>query len=131
MSTVTGWADMKYREEGYGITIPLSQLSQEAMYKDYSVFCQYQFNKKKNKYQLTMWIQRKDIDGHFRFEREGIDTQYISGTRETIRENICRIVEQAMNVKYFDYYINRYEYDMECYEKGFEILELKGEKPCV
>ena len=87
---------------------------------------QYKYDKQKQKYSLCMWLKHSTMDQKYRIEYDGIDTQYISGTRETIRENICRIVEVMMKQKYFDYFIDRYEYDMKCCEKGAEILDAKG-----
>lgn len=58
-----------------------------------------------------------------------VDTQYIPGTRETIVENICRVVHQAATVadkngeKYFDHFVERYEYELACFERGNELFE--------
>ena len=73
-----------------------------------------------------MWIKHSTMDQKYHVEYDGIDTQYISGTRETIRENICRIVKVMMEQSFFDYFIDRYEYDMKCCEKGAEILDAEG-----
>ena len=54
-----------------------------------------------------------------------IDTQYISGTRETIRSNICRIVEQACSTGYFDSFIRDFETLYKCFNKGFELLTIE------
>ena len=54
---------------------------------------------------------------------KGIDTQYISGTREAIVENICRVVHQMYLEGHFDYYVNRYEYELDCFDRGNELLE--------
>ena len=42
--------------------------------------------------------------------------------RKNIREHICRIVEQMVHNGIFDKFIDRFEFDMLCCEKGFEIL---------
>ena len=115
-----------YANEGYSILINLSQFSQDDKYKGYAVSCQYKYNKKEQKYSLAMWLKHATMDQRYKVEYDGIDTQYISGTRETIRENICRIVEVMMEQNRFDYFINRYEYDMKCCEKGAEILDAEG-----
>ena len=70
-----------------------------------------------------MWLKRNDIDDDFKIDSQEIDTQYISGTRETIEENIIRIVEQASLSGYFDYYISRFEYTCSCFERGNELYE--------
>ena len=111
---------MKCKSLGYVVEI---NLPEECGYEGYSVECRYSFNKKKEKYSLSMWLKRNDIDDRFKIDSQEIDTQYISGTRETIRDNICRIVEQASLSGFFDRYINRYEYTYEFFDKGCEYFD--------
>lgn len=98
-------------------------------YKDYIIECSYYFDKKEEKYSLSMWLNRIDVDERMKISSKKIDIQYISGNKETIIENICRIVYQAAMVandegeKYFDYFVNRYEYELKCFEKGNELFE--------
>lgn len=110
----------KYENKGYTIEI---KLPEECGYKGYSVECRYQYNKSKEKYSLSMWLKVNGIDERFKIDSQEIDTQYISGTKENIRQNICRIVEQASLSGYFDHYIQRYEYEMRCFNIGNDIVE--------
>lgn len=115
-----------YADEGYSIMVNLSQFNHDKKYEGYAASCQYQYDKQKGKYSLRMWLKHASMDQKYRVEYDGIDTQYISGTRETIRENICRVVAVMMDQNRFDYFIDRYEYDMKCCEKGAEILDTEG-----
>lgn len=116
---------MKPIHKGYTIEIDLSKLG----YKNYIVECSYHFDKIKEKYALSMWINRIDLEDRMNLSSKKIDTQYISGTKETIIENICRIVHQAATVcnengvRYFDYFVERYEYELACFERGNELME--------
>lgn len=92
-------------------------------YKDYSVECTYRYIKAKEKYELSMWLKYTGVRDKFRIESQEIDTQLIPGTRETIVENICRIVEQMCDARSFDEYIARYEYTYKCFDKGNEMFE--------
>lgn len=98
-----------------GTTIEIS-LPKE--YKGYSVECTYKYIKAKEKYELSMWLKYNGVRDKFRIESQEISTQLIPGTKETIQENVCRIVEQMCDVKSFDEYINRYEYTLECFDRG-------------
>lgn len=118
--------NIRYTDEGYSITVTLDQFSDDEKYKGYAASCQYKYDKQKEKYSLRMWLKHAVMDQKYHIEYDGIDTQYISGTRETIRENICRIVKVMMEQNHFDYFIDRYEYDMKCCEKGAEILDAEG-----
>lgn len=110
---------------GNSIKISLSKWG----YNDYFVECAYHFNKNEGKYLLSMWLNRNDIGDRMYLSSKKIDTQYLSGTRETIVENICRVVHQAATVpdkngiKYFDKYVKRYEYELSCFEYGNELFE--------
>ena len=114
--------NIRYEDEGYGIVVPLKQINKDKKYNDYSVSCHYMFKKNIGKYSLKMWLKQNDIDGKFGMVFEGIDEQLVSGTPQNIREHICRIVEQMVHNGYIDKFIDRFEFDMLCCEKGFEIL---------
>ena len=115
---------LKYENKGHVIEI---KLPEECGYKGYSVECRYQYDKNKGKYLISMWLLRDTIDDRFKIDSQKIDTQYISGTRETIRSNICRIVEQAYLTGYFDSFIHDFEKLYECFDKGFELLSKESE----
>lgn len=98
-------------------------------YENYFVECAYHFDKSNGKYALSMWLNRHDIEDRMMLSSKKVDTQYIPGTRNTIVENICRIVHQASTisdkdgVRYFDYFVERYEYELACFERGNELME--------
>lgn len=98
-------------------------------YKNYFVECAYHFVKCKGKYSISMWLNRNDMEDRMQLSSKKIDTQYLSGTRETIVENICRIVHQASTVanengeRYFDRFIERYEYELKCFDRGNDLFE--------
>lgn len=116
---------MKPKFKGSTITIKLSQFG----YQNYFVECSYYFDKKKGKYALSVYLCRNDQDDKMRLSCKHIDTQYIYGTKDTIIENICRVIYQLANVvndngkKYLDYFVDRYEYELACFERGNELYE--------
>lgn len=116
---------MQPQFKGNTITIELSDFG----YENYIVECAYHFDKPNSKYSLSMWLNRNDIEDRMMLSSKKVDTQYISGTRETIVENICRIVHQASTIpndngiRYFDYFVERYEYELACFDRGNELFE--------
>lgn len=116
---------MQPKFKGNALTIELSDFG----YKNYFVECAYHFDKHEDKYALSMWLNRTDLEDRMMLSSKKVDTQYIPGTREIIIENICRIVHQAATVKnengvrYFDYFVERYEYELACFERGNELFE--------
>ena len=116
---------MQPKFKGNTLTIELTDFG----YKNYFVECVYHFDKPNSKYSLSMWLNRNDIEDRIKLSSKKVDTQYISGTRETIIENICRIVHHAATVendegnRYFDYFVERYEYELACFDRGNELFE--------
>lgn len=116
---------MKPRYTGSTLVIDLSDFG----YKNFFAECVYHFDKHKGKYSLSIWLERNDMEARMRLSSGKIDTQYISGTKETIVENICRIVHYAAavadenGVKYIDRFVKRYEYELTCFERGNELFE--------
>jgi hypothetical protein len=117
---------MKPKFKGNTLKIELCDFG----YENYFVECAYHFDKHEGKYSLSMWLNHNDMEDRMRLSSKKVDTQYISGTRDTIVENICRIVYQAATVvnkntkkRYFDRYVERYEYELACFERGNELFE--------
>lgn len=99
-------------------------------YKDYIAECVYHFDKREGKYSLSIWLNRKDVEDRMSVSSKKVDTQYISGTKETIIENICQIVHYMSTAdkngeKYFDRFVERYEYELACFERGNELFEME------
>lgn len=111
---------MRYINEGYTVKINLPKING---HKGYFVECKYLQSDDPEKYYLTMGLGRSDIDDRFKIDYQKIDTQKISGTKETIKQNICRIVDQAVKSGFFNKYIERYEYTYKCFDIGNDILE--------
>ena len=111
---------LKYKYKGQTIEIALPK---ECGHKGFSVECTYCYDKKIEKYSLSMWLKRDDIGNKYKIESQEVDTQYIPGTRETIIKNICTIVANACSVGYFDFFIQRYKDEMRSFERGEELFE--------
>ena len=109
-----------YQNRGYTIEFDLPVT---CGFKNYSVECIYRYDKKEKKYALSMWLKRRDIPNKHAIISQGIDTQFISGTRETIKRNICLIIKQALISGFFSRYIQDFEYIYECFDKGNALFE--------
>ena len=125
---------MKPKFNGQTLEINLTKWG----YENYVAECSYHFDKKEDKYSLSLWIIRTDVKDRMRLSSKKVDTQYIYGTKETIVENICRIVYYAATAiideetgeKYFDRFVRRYEYELACFVRGNKLFEKERlEKP--
>ena len=111
---------IKSRYKGATVEIDLPE---ECGYEGYSVECTYRYNKRNDKYLLSMWLKRNDIDSKFKIESQEVDTQYITSNKYTIVRDIRTLVEQASLIGFFEEYIQRYEYEQKCFERGNELFE--------
>ncbi len=114
---------LRYRNLGYTIKV---RLPEECGYSgEYSVECTYMYDKEKDKYRLSMLLCREDLPDRYSISGQEIDIQYISSSRETIKEDICRIVEQASLSGFFDKYVEDFEYTCQCWDRGNEAFEIE------
>lgn len=105
-----------------GQTIEIN-LPTECGYADYSVECTYRYIKAREKYSLSMWLKYNGIDCRFNMNPQEVDSRYIASTKDTIVDNICEVVKQLCEAKFFDHYVERYEYEMMCFERGHDLFE--------
>lgn len=110
---------LKAFRKGYVIEIDLKEVG----YKDYFVDCRYYYDKKKEKFSLSMWLGRRDINSRFKMELQEIDTQYITSGNDRIRDDILRIVQYAGETGFFDKYVDMFEYTCKCFDYGCDYLE--------
>lgn len=110
---------MKPIRKGQVLDISLSAFG----YQDYYAECIYYFNKREEKYELSVRLYRSDIEDKMKISNHEIDTQYISGTRDTIEENICRVIYEMCAKKHFNVYVERYEYYIKCFDRGDDLFE--------
>lgn len=104
-----------------GNTIEI-RLPRSCGHMGYAVDCTYRYDEGKDKYLLSMYLKRVDNPDHFKIDSQEIDTQYVSGEKNTIIDNIRRIVEQACKSRFFDPYIERYEYTYKCFDRGDDLF---------
>ena len=105
-----------------GTTIEII-LPEECGHEGYIVDCTYRFDKSAGKYLLSMWLRHKHIRNGFSLAPQEVDTQHITSTKMTIARDIRRIVEYACLNGFFEEYIQRYEYEQRCFERGNELFE--------
>lgn len=89
----------------------------------YSALAFYKYIPNKEKFELSIWLKRRDIDDMFSIGGQKIATQMISSTKDTIRKDIGLIVNLMCEKEMFTYYIERFEFTYKCCDLGGDILE--------
>lgn len=115
----------EFRNQGQTIEFDLPE---ECGYSGYYVRCTYCQSNTDGKYLLAMYLFKPGKNKKLNIGMQEIDCQCISGTEETIVENICRIVQQASLSGFFEKYIRKYEYMERCLYLGNKIKTEKKMK---
>ena len=105
-----------------GITIEI-ELPEECGHEGYIIDCTYRPDTAEGKYLLSMWLRHKSIRNGFNLAPQEVDTQCITSSKVTITRDIRKIVEYASLIGFFEEYIQRYEYEQKCFERGNELFE--------
>lgn len=88
----------------------------------YSVTAFAQWNKEKSCYEVTLYLKRADIDILELIEKAE-NIMFETATASSIRGNIANYIENLMSDNFFSYYIDRYEYEQKCFDRGNDLFE--------
>lgn len=94
------------------------------LYNNYSILAFANWNKENNCYEATFHIKRNDIDLLELIEKlENVSFQ--NSDSRSIRTDIANYITTLLSDGFFDYYINRYEYEQKCFDKGNDMFEME------
>lgn len=92
--------------------------------KEYIVMAFIKYSRQEEQYYVSLYLKHKKIDMLSLMEK--YENIVFSSKREKINEEVVRSIQKEK--KNFAYYIERYEYEQECFAKGNELLERKIKK---
>ena len=94
------------------------------LHNDYTVIAIKIWNADKGNYTVQLMIKKNTVDKWDLIEKAEsleLDTNY-----KVINKAILKKIAELFGEGFFDYYINRYEYEMKCFDSGDS--QLKEEK---
>ena len=74
-----------------------------------------------NTYNVQLMLKERTVDIWHLIEQAEHLT--FNATKQTIYSAILKTVSDYLDEGFFDFYINRYEYDLKCFDIGNDILE--------
>lgn len=87
---------------------------------DYKVIALANWNNESKKYYVTLMLREKSIDNWSLIEKaENIE---LRSNVKTIRKDITQLVTDLFNKGAFTSYIERYEYELKCFDRGIHYL---------
>lgn len=102
----------KYKELDNILTIDL--------HNDYTVIVITNKNIETNKYNSTLFLKENTIDDWKLIQNTNIE---FDGNVRNVNSAILKHVATLLSDGFFDYYINRYEYELKCFDIGNSIIE--------
>lgn len=104
---------MRYNNMGQLLSIPLEN--------NFTVFANY--SRKGDQYVVNFAMKHDLIDNYQRLE--GLDDTKIEGNVDDVRLEILKFITKKFNCGELDYYMDRIEFEQECFELGYPLI---GEK---
>ena len=91
------------------------------LHNGYTVIAVTGFNAEDGTYTTTLFLKDNTIDT-WKLEKNAENLEF-HANHNTINSAILKQVSTFLQEGFFDYYIQRYEYEMKCFDKGNSIYE--------
>lgn len=94
------------------------------LHNDYSIISMAKWDKESQKYLVSLYIKRNDIDMLDLIEKQE-DITFNSDIK-TIRNDMTQYITTLLTDGFFKYYIDRYEHAQKCHDFGEDHYDKKG-----
>lgn len=90
---------------------------------DYSVLGMISRNMEEGQYHATLYIKRNDISILDLVEKA--EDLIFESDAKSIKVDVTRKISALLDEGFFTYYINRYEYEQKCFDRGNDLFEME------
>ena len=91
------------------------------LHNDYTVIAIKSWNSDKHKYTVQLMLKENTVDKWDLIEKE--ESIEFNVDYKIINKAILKHVATLLSDGFFDYYIDRYEYELKCFDRGNSIIE--------
>ena len=91
------------------------------LHNDYSVIAIKSWNSEEHKYVVQLMLKENTVDKWVLIEKA--ESLEFNVDYKIINKAILKHVATLLSNGFFDYYIKRYEYELKCFDIGYEIAE--------
>lgn len=103
---------LRYENEGTTLSVKLPRT-------DYKVYMMANYSKETDTYHTKLYIMRNDVE-----DLNLIDDEYeFKSNFATLKQDMVTYITEKFDKGYFDYFIDRYEYQQKCFDNGVEVVE--------
>ena len=103
---------LRFENEGIAISVKLPRT-------DYTVHMMAAYDKDNQIYNTKTYIERNDVNDLSLIN----DKNKIESDSKNIKCDMANYITEKFNNGFFNYYIDRYEYQQKCFEKGNDFYE--------
>lgn len=91
------------------------------LHNGYSVIVLINFDREKQVYNSTLFLKANTVDDWKLIEKA--ENLEFNSPRNTIKSIILKHIATLLEQGFFDYYIERYEYELRCFDRGNKLFE--------
>lgn len=91
------------------------------LHNGYTVIAMKLFDFKRKVYRVTFYLKNNDVDTLELMEKQ--ENIEFAGDKKSINSIILKHIANLLREDFYEYYINRYDYMIKCFEKGNELFE--------
>ena len=91
------------------------------LHNDYTVIAIKSWNSDKHKYTIQLMLKENTVDKWNLIEKA--ESLEFNVDYKIINKAILKHVAALLSEGFFDYYIDRYEYELKCFDRGNSIIE--------
>ena len=91
------------------------------LHNDYTVIAIKSWNQDEKKYYVQLMLKENTVDKWDLIETA--ESLEFSVDYKTINSAILKHIATLLSENFFDYYIDRYEYELKCFDRGNELFE--------
>lgn len=88
---------------------------------EYTIVAMANWDGDEKKYHVTLYMKRNDIDD-LKLIGRACDIEFESSVKD-IKTDIAKYVTTLLSDGFFEYYIRLYEYEQQCFDRGFDLYE--------
>ena len=103
---------LRFKNDGISISVNLPNT-------DYTIHMMAIYDKDNGAYNTKMYIERNDVNDLSLIS----DNNEIKSDSKNIKYDMANYITEQFNKGFFDYYIEKYDYQQKCFEKGNNFYE--------
>ena len=92
------------------------------LHNGYTIIAISKWNREKNNYTVTLMLKENTVDD-WQLIDKAVNVEFNNSDMKSISYDITKYVNELLNNGFFNYYIDRYDYMLKCFDRGDDLFE--------